>query len=275
MWPNFFIVGASKSGTTSLYLYLDKVSGIYMSRVKEPHYFHRSSFKLIARSITDKSEYLKLFKFATKEKAIGEASTSYLQDPESASLIHDQVPNAKIIIILRDPCQRAFSGYLMLKSEGREKKSFHQLITSKPSFLESGLYYSQVKGYLDVFGPKQVKVLIFEEFIKESKTVLKEILDFLQVDSKPQEIFEKIHNPYSVPRGKGSEKILNSKTLSKFSDQLLPKSLKWKLKEKFLVKKEKKPDIKKEDFLILENYYRSNVMKLQNLLKRTLPWEWI
>jgi len=134
MLPNFFIVGASKSGTTSLYLYLDKVSGIYMSRVKEPHYFHRSSFKLIARSITDKAEYQKLFKSATKEKAIGEASTSYLQDPESASLIHDQVPNAKIIIILRDPCQRAFSGFLMLKSVGREKKSFHQLITTKPSF---------------------------------------------------------------------------------------------------------------------------------------------
>jgi len=275
MWPNFFIVGASKSGTTSLYEYLDKIPGIYMSRLKEPHYFHRSSFKLIARSISDKSEYLKLFKLATKEKAIGEASTSYLQDPESASLIHEEVPDARIIIILRDPCQRIFSGYLMFKSGGIEKRSFHQLITQNPEFLESGLYYSQVKQYLDIFGPKQVKVLIFEEFIKDPKTAIKEILEFLHVDSELPEIFEKIYNPYTVTRGKIPQKILASKTISRISDQLLPKSLKWKMKESILVKKVKKPDLKKEDSLILEKYYRNDVRKLQNLLKRKLPWGWI
>jgi len=275
MWPNFFIVGASKSGTTSLYEYLDEIPGIYMSRTKEPHFFHRSSFKLIARNISDKSEYLKLFKLASKEKAIGEASTSYLQDTESANLIHKEVPNAKIIIILRDPCQRAYSGYLMFKSEGREKRTFHQLITINPSFLESGLYYSQVKRYLDIFGPKHVKVLIFEEFVKDPKTVIKEILEFLQVSYELPDNFEKIYNPYSVPRGKISQKIVSSKKISKISDQLIPKSLKWKLKEKIVLKKQKRPDITNEESIILENFYREDVKKLQNILKRNLPWKWI
>jgi len=275
MWPNFFIVGASKSGTTSLYTYLDRVPGIFMSEVKEPHYFHRGSFKLIARSISDKFQYLKLFKLATKEQAIGEASTSYLEDPESAHLIHEEVSDAKIIIILRDPCQRAFSGYLMFKSEGREKRSFHQLITTNPEFLESGLYYAKVKRYWEIFGSKQVKVLIFEEFIKDTKDSIKEILEFLQVDSKPPENFEEIYNPYQVPRGLISKKILTNKTISRFSDQLIPKSLKWKLKDAILVKNEKKPDLEKEDRLILENYYFDDVKKLQNLLKRRLPWGWI
>jgi len=165
MWPNFFIVGASKSGATSVYSYLEKIPEIFMSSIKEPHYFHNNYFRLEAKNIANKNEYLKLFNSVTSEKAIGEASTSYLQDIDSAKLIHDQIPNAKIIIILRDPCQRAFSGYLMFKEEGKTKKSFNELITTEQRFLESGLYCSQVKQYLDIFGKDRVKILIFEELI--------------------------------------------------------------------------------------------------------------
>ncbi len=275
MWPNFFIVGASKSGSTSLYEYLKKISGIYMSPVKEPHYFHDSTFKLFSRRIDDKLEYLKLFKLASNEKAIGEASTSYLQDLESAKLIHNQVPDAKIIIILRDPCQRIFSGYLMFKSEGREKRTFHELIKMNPDFLESSLYYNQVKRYIDIFGLKQVKVLIFEEFIEDPKASVKEILEFLQIYSELPEISEKIFNPYRVPKGKISQKIITSKKISKISEHLIPQSVKEKLKESIIMKKEKKPEITKEDSLILENYFRNDVIKLQNLLKKQFPWSWI
>ena len=275
MWPNFFIVGASKSGTTSLYEYLKKISGIYMSPIKEPNYFHGSTFKIMSRRINDKSEYLKLFKFVTNEKAVGEASTSYLQEPESAKLIHDQVPDAKIIIILRDPCQRIFSGYLMFKSERGGKRSFHELIKTDPGFLESSLYYYQVKRYLDIFGSKQVKVLIFEEFIKEPKAAIKEILDFLKVNYDLPENIKKIYNPYSVPRAKFFQKILTSKTISKISDQILPQSFKWKLKNTVILKNEKKPSLSNQDRIFLQNFYRDDVMKLQNLLKRRLPWKWI
>ncbi len=275
MWPNFFIVGASKSGTTSLYSYLNKVDGIFMSKMKEPHYFHKSSFRMIARSIVDKSEYLKLFNRVTNEKAVGEASTSYLQDPESAKLIHDEIPYAKIIIILRDPCQRAFSGYLMLKSEGIVENDFHQLLKTKPSFLESGLYHLQVKRYLDLFGPNQVKILIFEEFINNPKAAMEEILKFLQVNSDLPEIIKKVHNPYSVPRTGASKKLLSSKALSKISDQIMPKSLKSKLREKVLMKNKKKPEISEDEKLILENFYREDLLSLENILKRKLPWTWL
>jgi len=274
IWPNFFIVGASKSGTTTLYAILDKVQSIYMSSKKEPQYFNGSSFKLNTKRISEKSEYLKLFSSATRQKAIGEASISYLQDPESAKLIHTELPDAKIIIILRDPCERMFSGYLMFKTEGG-KKSFQQLITTKPSFLESGLYFSRVKRYLDIFGPKQVKILIFDEFIKEPKDSVKQILEFLQIDSETPKNFKKKYNEYRSPRGKISQKILVSDTISRIADKLLPKSLKWKLKEEIILKKENKPQLTKEHRIILENYYREDAKNLQNLLKRKLPWKWI
>ena len=275
MWPNFLIVGSAKSGTTSLYSYLDKVDGIFMSKIKEPHYFHNGSFRIGSRIINDKSKYLKLFKGVTNEKAIGEASTSYLEDPESPRLIHDEIPNAKIIIILRDPCQRTFSAYYMFKSEGRTEKSFYQIITTEPNFLRSALYYSQVKRYLDWFGPNQVKVLIFEEFINNPNNAIKEILEFLQVNCDLPEIFGKIHNPYSVPRTRFSKKIVTSNTLSKIANQILPKSVKSKLRDEVIMKIEKKPEISKDEMLVLEKYYRDDVLKLENILKRKLPWPWL
>jgi len=130
VWPNFFIVGAAKAGTTSLYSYLDATPGVYMSSVKEPAFFRttKSSRQNITK-IHDKSKYLKLFNGVTDEKAIGEASPSYLRDPETPKLIHDVVPDARIIILLRDPVQRAFSAYLMRDSKGLSNQTFHNLVT--------------------------------------------------------------------------------------------------------------------------------------------------
>ena len=114
-WPNFFIVGAPKAGTTSLYEYLKNIPGIYMPPIKETHYFSRiivpdtiSHF----HPIRDKNEYLSLFENVTDEKIIVDDSPSYLADPEAPKLIHEIVPHARILMSLRDPVERAFSGYL-------------------------------------------------------------------------------------------------------------------------------------------------------------------
>jgi len=137
VWPNFFIVGAPRAGTTSLYFYLKQVPEVYLSPVKEPNYF---SVKIIPDDhyllpIRNKKNYLKLFEKVKDEKAIGEASPSYLEDPETPYLISQDVSDARIIAILRDPVERAFSHYLMMVSQGFEKLSFRKalddLLTNK------------------------------------------------------------------------------------------------------------------------------------------------
>ena len=128
-WPNLFIVGAPKAGTTSLHEYFEKkIPGIFMSDVKEPYYFCKTLIPIdhYITPIRDKKKYLELFEKSKTEKIIGESSVWYLSDPDASSLIYQKVPNAKIIIMLRDPVERAFSHYLML--EGRKKfesLSFH------------------------------------------------------------------------------------------------------------------------------------------------------
>ena len=121
-WPNFFIVGAPRAGTTSLYAYLSQIPGIYMSPVKEPEFFspNRSTNDDLI-PIVNKNDYLTLFKNVKDELLIGEASTCYLEDPDSPKLIYNKVADAYIIILLRDPIERAYSHYLMHRRNNLEK----------------------------------------------------------------------------------------------------------------------------------------------------------
>ena len=115
-WPNFIIVGAPKAGTTALYHYLNQHPKVYLSKIKEPGYFR--SFipeNIIPLPITSKEKYLELFSDVKKEVAVGEASTVYLNDPGTVKIIHDAIPDCKIIIMLRDPIERTYSSYFQLR----------------------------------------------------------------------------------------------------------------------------------------------------------------
>ena len=115
IWPNFFIVGAPRCGTTSLWYYLSQSPEVFMSTKKEPKYFNSyESVRLyFDPPIRDKKKYLELFHEVRNERAIGEASTSYLADPSTPELIHKVLPESRIIISLRDPVERAFSHHLL------------------------------------------------------------------------------------------------------------------------------------------------------------------
>jgi len=171
-WPNFFIIGASKSGTTTLYLYLEKTKDIFMSSIKEPLFFAPSLYKYKRfAAIKNQKEYLSLFKGVKNEKVVGEASSQYLTDSESPHLIHAKIPEAKIIMILRNPIHRTYSHYLHNIRNGSEKFSFREAINLELEkkdetnvhrhYLAGSLYQNSVKKYLDLFGQKNVKILIF------------------------------------------------------------------------------------------------------------------
>ena len=102
----FLLLEQRKAGTTSLYYYLDEIPGVYMSKVKEPYYFSPHYIQLYpGETVTDKEEYLRLFENTSRDNAVGEASPSYLWDLDSPKLIHQAVPTARIIILLRDPIE--------------------------------------------------------------------------------------------------------------------------------------------------------------------------
>ena len=127
--PNFMIIGAAKAGTTALYKYLEEHPQIFMSPQKEPRFFALEGEKIDFRGpgamtrfryVTDIETYRLLFKNVSNELAIGEASTWYLYIPKAAKGIRHYLPNVKLIVMLRDPVQRAYSNFLGLRREGVE-----------------------------------------------------------------------------------------------------------------------------------------------------------
>ena len=180
--PNFFIVGAAKCGTTSLVHYLKQHPEVYFSPVKEPAHFIKDAPSEYA--YPEFERYLSLFKKAGDAKAIGEASTGYLFDEGAAVRIYNKFPSAKIIIILRNPSEMVFSFWRYEQVCGYEDKTFEYVISEEGrryrnskefkdecrkwwanyAYMDRGLYFEQVKRYVDVFGRDKVKIYIFAEY---------------------------------------------------------------------------------------------------------------
>ena len=282
-WPNFFIVGAAKAGTSSLYAYLKNTPGVYMSEHKEPHYFIDN----MKPGYYDESKYLQLFKNVKNEKAIGEASVDYLIDPSSAKCIHDKIPDAKIIILLRDPVERAFSSYLMFTNRTKKDLSFPEIFLEtfgteyglkydKNPYLGRGLYSSQVKKYLEIFGEENVGIWFFEDMKKDTMQVVKEVLKFIKIDSLPPDNVSKIYNPYWVFRGKITKSLSSNTTIRKIIPIFLPTlTLRHLVFNKLFIKEVQKPKLPESERRKLENYYYDDVIALEKALKRKIPWEWV
>jgi len=287
VWPNFFIVGPPKTGTTSLYEYLKKVPEIYMSRIKEPTYFSSATVPKddpVIRPIRNKEEYLNLFKDGNCQKIRGEASATYFSDPKAPIIISKIIPEAKILVSLRDPVERGLSHYRnhiekfgisfhdKIKKEMNEKSEY-----CRPNVvLRNGLYNECLKRFLDVFGTKQVKIIIFEEWILEPKNVVEEILQFLGINYKMNEFQNEVHNPYKplrTPRGSISKYFLNSETAKKMAKQIIPISGRKLLQKKILSKEKPKLEISKKDIEFLKEFYHEDVKKVQRLLGRNLAWK--
>lgn len=228
--PNFLIVGAAKSGSTSLYQYLSQHQEVFMPVNKEPNYFVAEyqqkmtkdcpSYNIdMQRMVFDENAYYNLFKDAkSNHKAIGEASVTYLFKPEFAvPKIKKELGDPKIIIILRNPIKRAFSHYSYACELGLENLSFGQAIdaenfrlennwSSTFAYLNQGLFYSQVKAYKNAF--TNVHILILDDFIKDKQFELQKIYNFLGIDSKFKNSFEEKFNVSGIAKNKLLHKFL-------------------------------------------------------------------
>src|ERR1700753_62842 len=122
---DFFLVGAPKAGTTSIYKYLCQSPDIFAPEIKEPNYYTNvGPNKRNVANIKDKEKYLKLYAKAADSQVKGDFSVSYMHDAEACKKIKQDNPDAKIIMIVRHPVQRAYSHWLMDRREGFVKKDF-------------------------------------------------------------------------------------------------------------------------------------------------------
>ncbi|RJP68701.1 MAG: sulfotransferase [Candidatus Abyssobacteria bacterium SURF_17] len=291
--PNFFIVGAAKCGTTTLYEYLRMHPGVFMSRLKEPAFFaadsmlkRRNGIKDTKRKIvTEFESYSKLFEDSCGRPVIGEASTDYLYyHAEAIPKMKRYLGNPKIIIMLRNPVERAYSAYMHLVRDNREFLPFEEALTSEGSrmkegwssswyYTAKGYYCDQVRAYLEHFA--EVKVCLFDDLQKNPVVLAQEVYDFLGVDATFVPSIGTKYNVSGVPRFKRINAFFIEpswlQSLTKGIGKFILKEEGWvKLRDttraKILTKVEMTPETRQ----YLEGQYHDEIIRLQTLIRRDL-----
>ena len=293
--PNFFIIGAQKCGTEALYDALSQHPDIFMSPSKEPFFFALDgclpTYRIPHagyrdRLVYDWERYLALFEGAQSERAIGEASAIYLSSyfPEKTAVrIKQRIPHARIIALIRQPAERAWSAFNFYRSRQLEPLTeFQDALTQESQRIEdgecpdifhfrNGLYYSNLKPYFDVFPREQIRVYRFEDWQTHPGKTLRDIFDFLGVATDVQ-IDVKRLNVGQGFRLEWLRKLLLAHNLqptrtAKIMSKLLPAVvcngiLAWNRAPK----KPLAPEIKKE----LTECYREDIQHLQILIRQDL-----
>jgi hypothetical protein len=211
-YPSFFIVGAARAGTTSLAQYVSQHPEVGFAANKEPNFFvfegkdlhsmpgpasGQAMFHLLYRgSVTDRDGYLRMFSPYEKRKAVGEASVRYLYYPGAAERLSETVPNAKIIILLRNPVDRLWSHYVMMHAKYHlETRDLIDALSLEAARKAAGWdydwhyagvsrYADQVARYISVFGKENVRVHINEDFRANPAEVLADVFRFIGVDER-------------------------------------------------------------------------------------------
>jgi hypothetical protein len=231
--------------------------------------------------VRDLAEYQALFDGVSDERAIGEASASYLYSPRAPGLIKSSVPDAKLIAILRNPADRAYSNFLYCVQVGREPLgSFAEALQAEEArtrdkwgplwyYKQKGFYYAQVKRYFDTFGRDQVGVWLYEDLRNDTFGILGEVFRFLGIDDSfvPDASME--YNPSGIPRV--GRLYTGVRTLTARNpalvERVLPARLRGYVKSRFLVKPPPfPPEVRRQ----LTYSYKEDILRLQELIGRDL-----
>lgn len=197
--PNFFVIGANRSGTTSLHEYLGQHPDVFMCPRKEPSYFAPKSDaeralwpdRQGARLTLD--EYRALFAGVRDESVVGESSTIYLTHAATPSLIRAAVPEARLVAILRNPVDRAFSDYSLHRSWGTEPLSFADAISAEldhegpvggrmRGYVLTGFYSRSLERWLGHFPAEQLRIYLYEDLTRDPAGLVRDCFEHLGVD---------------------------------------------------------------------------------------------
>lgn len=291
--PNFLIVGAAKSGTTSVSYYLERHDEVFMATPKEPKHFSYNYAKYTGPgdvAFTQKKatktlkDYFKLFDKSQKFKCIGEASVDnlYYHDKVIPD-IKKHLGDPKIIILLRHPVDRAISAYSHLVRDDRENLTFEEALEIENSRLEKGyefiwgykqcgFYHDQVKSYIDSFS--NVKICFFEDLVSSPQETINEITDFLSISRIPIDKDLRL-NISGKPKNKIINSLISRDTILRRSlARLVGKDLAIRIKSTIQKNNLEKIEISSQLKADLNACFLEDYKKLEELLDKDLA-HWV
>ena len=205
--PNFLIVGAMRSGTTSLARYLDAHPQVFMAPTKEVRYFDRHYDEGL-------DWYRAHFAAAAGQPMVGEATQTYMYDRDAMERMADAVPDARLVAVLRDPVDRAYSHYWLNKARDREPLGFLEALEAEParlargdldsrffySYADRGRYVHQLRRLEKHYPRERLCVLLFDDLRDEPRSAYARVLEFLGARTYTPENLGRPVNSYTAFR---------------------------------------------------------------------------
>jgi hypothetical protein len=283
--PNFFILGAPKCGTTSLAAWLSEHPNIYLPSTKEPHFFNTDH----RRSLSLPQSYERLFAAAGEQhSAVGEASVWYLYSSEAVKNILNYSPDAKFVVMLRNPVDMAPSLHEELVFTGREdvadfaeawnlqepRRNGRQLpvMVWEPKFVQYGDLCSlgmQVQRLLDVVSLERVKFLLLEDVAREPGAAYRSVLQFLGVSDDNRQDF-RVHNQAKTRKWRGLVAVAWAASTVKSALGIERGLGIWKRIDAMNRVERPRPPPADDMRQILKDYFATDVALLQKLIGRDL-----
>lgn len=285
--PDFFVIGAYRSGTTSLYRYLRQHPEVFLPLEKEPNFYAvdgnaDASAVLRSRALTTRAEYDRYYADAECGQVRGDVSPEYLRNPAAAPRIHRDHPDTRLVAILRNPVERAWSDFLLHRRDGNEPcESFADALAEQAErqagddhraghYVDSGMYHDQLVRYLDLFERDQLLVLLYDDLRADRPEVMRRIFEHVGVDPSFETADEDAINASGVPTNRAVAWALRSRAKLRpyVSRSVLERARPtW---DRFLSRNLDKPELTDADRATLVDIYRDDVTALGELLDRDL-----
>lgn len=296
--PNFLVIGAAKCGTDALCRFLGQHPDIYMCPNREPNFFvaegqreipyrgpgDRDAFEALDMWVSTLDQYEQLFAGVGGQTAIGEGTAWYLYFDAAAERIKRYISEAKLVAVLRNPVDRAYSAYTMLLGDGRETLGdFAQALAAEPErtrrnwdplyrYVDMGFYARQLRGYRRRFDPAQIRTFVYDDFNARPLDVVQDIFRFLGVNDRFVPDTSTRHNVSMVPRHRSFHQLVaGAYPLKQALKAVVPAGIRRPLKQRILSHNLQRPSpldpaVRRQ----LVDVFRSDILELQELLGRDL-----
>ena len=289
--PNAIIIGAPRSGTTSVHAHLASHPDVFASTTKEPQFFSSEAHEIrlegpndrqaLSHLVASLDDYERLFEGASGQSVVMEASTTYIYFPGTARAIRRRIPHCRIVAILRDPVARAYSDFLRQRRNGDEPLAdFGEALRQEPHRIASGwaycwhyrtrsLYCDRLKEYFDEFPKDAIKVFLFEQ-LNYPDQFITELSAFLGIEPRVDIGLGRLNSGGELRSRAVHRTALGINPVGRALRRLVPESALRRARRRVLTANLRVPELDPELAASLRSSFRPDIERVQELIDRDL-----
>jgi hypothetical protein len=259
--PDFIVIGAMKSATSTLHEQLSRQPGFFMSKEKEPNFF--SDDEIYAKGV---NWYSALFANAAPGDICGESSTHYTKrptHPHTVARMRESLPQVKLIYMIRHPIERLVSHYMHEQLERRMQMPIDEAISKHPELISYGCYSLQLEPFLDAYGIENILLVFFEKFVRKGQEELERVCQFVGSRERPQWVESLEATNVSGQRMRENplrDAIVYAPVLRSIRKRFIPQSWRDRVKQLWQIKQ--RPQLSDSSIKRLEEVFDEDLSRL-------------